>query len=334
MIKIDNNVIYNYINCKCNMKKLFKILFVSTLILTGINTIPVNGNQGLITTVEAASVKLNAKSKTLYKGKTTTLKVKGTKKKVKWSSSNKKIATVSSKGKVTAKKVGKCTITAKVNGKKYKCKIIVKKAKSIKLNKTSIALDKGWVTALKVTGTTKKVTWKSSNKSIATVSSKGQIKAKKVGKCTITAKVSGKTLKCKLTVTKPTAINTTSITKSPVVSKEAFNLINKERAKVGLPAYKWSDELASLAKTRAKECLQQYSHIRPDGTILTGGRLENLGGKNTASAQIDSWMHSTGHKKNILRKEASECAVAKIYCPEGNQGYSAGYYWVAVFYSK
>ena len=78
--------------------------------------------------VEAATVKLNATKKTIQVGKTTTLKVKGTSKKVTWSSSNKKIATVTSKGKVKGIKSGTCVIRAKVNKKTYKCKITVKKA--------------------------------------------------------------------------------------------------------------------------------------------------------------------------------------------------------------
>lgn len=82
--------------------------------------------------VEAATIKLNAKSKTIEVGKTTTLKVSGTSKKVTWSSSNKKIATVSSKGKVKGIKAGTCTIKAKVGGKTYKCKVKVKKASTSK----------------------------------------------------------------------------------------------------------------------------------------------------------------------------------------------------------
>ena len=73
-----------------------------------------------------AAVRISAKKKTLTIGRSFTLKVKGTKKKVKWSSSNKSVATVSSKGKVKAKKVGKATITAKVAKKSLKCKITVK----------------------------------------------------------------------------------------------------------------------------------------------------------------------------------------------------------------
>ena len=57
------------------------------------------------------------------------MKVKGTKKKPKWSSSKKSVATVSSKGKVVAKKAGSATITAKIGKKKYKCKVTVKNKK-------------------------------------------------------------------------------------------------------------------------------------------------------------------------------------------------------------
>ena len=46
--------------------------------------------------------------------------------KVKWSSSNKKVATVNSKGKVVAKKKGTAKISAKVGGKTYRCKVTVK----------------------------------------------------------------------------------------------------------------------------------------------------------------------------------------------------------------
>lgn len=81
---------------------------------------------GAFMDIHAASVSLNKKSVTLTAGDSTVLKVKGTKKSVKWTSSNKKIVTVTKKGKVTAKKPGSATVYAKVAGKKLKCKVTVK----------------------------------------------------------------------------------------------------------------------------------------------------------------------------------------------------------------
>lgn len=74
-------------------------------------------------------VKLNGDNISLYVGDSYTLKLKNTKGKVKWSSSKKSVATVSSKGKVRAKKSGTCKITAKVGKKKYTCRVTVKKEK-------------------------------------------------------------------------------------------------------------------------------------------------------------------------------------------------------------
>lgn len=98
------------------MKKLLTWLFVAMLTLT--ITPSVN-------TQAKAKIKLNKTSITLQKGKTYTLKLKGTKKKAKWTSSKKTIATVTKKGKVTAKKSGTAVITAKIGKKKYKCKVKV-----------------------------------------------------------------------------------------------------------------------------------------------------------------------------------------------------------------
>lgn len=160
-------------------------------------------------TVEAAlKVKLNKTKATVYVGKSTQLKVTGTTKKVTWKSSNKKVATVTSKGKVTAKKKGTATITATVSGKKYTCKVTVKEIalKSISLNKTSLTLDKGNKYKLTVkyspsnTTVSKNVTWSSSNSSVATVDKEGNIYAASAGTTAITVKVGIKKAKCVVTV--------------------------------------------------------------------------------------------------------------------------------------
>ena len=61
----------------------------------------------------------------MYTGQTSTLKVSGTSKKVTWSTSNKKVATVSYRGVISAKSSGSATITARVNNKNLKCRVTV-----------------------------------------------------------------------------------------------------------------------------------------------------------------------------------------------------------------
>lgn len=86
----------------------------------------------LPTSTQAATVNLNKKTITLYAGGSTTLKMTGTAKAVKWSSSKSSVAIVSQKGVVTAKKAGTATITVKAGSKKSTCKVTVKKQLSAK----------------------------------------------------------------------------------------------------------------------------------------------------------------------------------------------------------
>ncbi|MGN1418196.1 MAG: Ig-like domain-containing protein, partial [Acutalibacteraceae bacterium] len=156
---------------------------------------------GLFSTV------LNYTSASMYKGSTKTLKVtvKGPSTKATWSSSDKSIATVSSSGVVTAVKSGSCKITATANGIKATCTVTVKNP-TIKLDVTSASISKGTTKTLKATvkGASTKVTWSSSNKSIATVSSSGVVKGVKTGSCTITATANGVKATCSIKVINPT----------------------------------------------------------------------------------------------------------------------------------
>lgn len=159
--------------------------------------------------------KINKKVYTLKKGKTVKLKVSknkaAKKKKVIWTSSNKKVATVSSSGKVKAKKNGKAKITAKLKGTKVKvtCKIIVgTPVSSVKLNKRTATLKAGEKLRLTAAvspkkATTKKVTYKSSQASVASVSASGVVTALRPGTAKITATTAdgtGKSAVCNIKV--------------------------------------------------------------------------------------------------------------------------------------
>lgn len=86
----------------------------------------------------AAKPTLNTTKATINIGQSVQLKVKNTKTKVKWSSSNKNVASVSVKGKITGKKAGTTIITAKVGKKTLKCKVAVKSVLSISQSNINI----------------------------------------------------------------------------------------------------------------------------------------------------------------------------------------------------
>lgn len=87
---------------------------------------------GTAQTAAAGKIRLNRTKVSLKAGKTFTLKVYGTKKKARWVSKKKSVATVSAAGKVRAKRAGTAKIVAKVSGRKYTCKVIVSGKKKLR----------------------------------------------------------------------------------------------------------------------------------------------------------------------------------------------------------
>ena len=155
-------------------------------------------------TVKNPSITAKADSSVIYTKSKTTTKINVVKDGVTgnatFRSSNTKVATVSANGTVKAKKAGKVNITVQVGNYKQVVKITVKKP-TMKLVKSSAKLKKGKKVTIKVKAApVSKVTFKSSNKKVATVSSKGVVKAKKKGTATITVKCNGITKKFKVTV--------------------------------------------------------------------------------------------------------------------------------------
>ena len=170
-------------------------------------------------TVAVTGVTLDQTSLTLSEGQTATLIAtvtpsNATNKALSWSSSNKAVATVDVNGKITAVKSGTTTITVTTQdgGKKATCTVTVKAKPTVAV--TGITLDKvivdileGKTLTLVATvnpsdATNKKVSWSSSNKSVATVDANGKVTAVKSGTATITATTQdgSKTATCTVTV--------------------------------------------------------------------------------------------------------------------------------------
>lgn len=177
---------------------------------------------------KAKKLVLNKTSVKMVQGKKLTLKVSkvapiGANKKVTWTSSKKSVATVNSKGKVTAKKAGTAVIKAiSVDNKKVvaKCKVKVY-AKTIKLENNGMEYyerkvgDEFTVSAevtSPVSGASP-VTWKSSNSKIAKVTSKGKVTCVAAGTCTLTAVSGSKRIKVKVTVKARTAQDNVELTR-------------------------------------------------------------------------------------------------------------------------
>ena len=209
-------------------------------LLPGMNT-PFTGH---------AAAALNKTKATVYNGKTLKLKVTGTSKAAKWTSSNTAVATVDKTGLVRAKKVGKAVITAAVGGSKLTCKLTVKSPLSA--DATRLNLESGATKYVTLTYRLNgKLSLKKYDTSVLDCSlgkiGKGKytltVKALRPGKQTVTVKNSktSDVVKIKVDVrgTKPT---------NPIVDKTEVTVAVGETATVhvtwpysGVPHMWWDD---------------------------------------------------------------------------------------------
>lgn len=189
---------------------LVALILVFALTFTGVS---IPAKAATTTTISSITVKnLPSNTLTLKAGKTFTLRTNTTSGNLKFSTSNKKIVTVSSAGKIKAVKKGSANITISLKSN-AKIKKVVKvtvgqPATRVKVNKSALTIKKGRSAVIKATvgpNTTsnKKVIWKSSNSKIAKVSATGRVTAVRGGRATITAIAadgSGKKAICRVTV--------------------------------------------------------------------------------------------------------------------------------------
>ncbi|OUN26653.1 CAP domain-containing protein, partial [Massilimicrobiota sp. An80] len=252
--------------------------------------------------ITAPTIKLDKSKDTVYEGESLVLKadIKGKDTKATFKSSDEKVATVDSNGKVKAKDRGKATITATANGVEAKFNITVKaKPKNSSTEKKTVTNPN--------TGKKEEVTVIKPSKPSSSGGS-GSSSTSSGGSSS-----SGGSVAMEYSLSK---------------AKEAFNLQNAERAKAGLPSMAWNDTLYEACKVRAKEIVTNWSHTRPDGSryssLITSLPLKRSGeniakGTTSPSNVVASWMASPGHKANIL--ETNTHAAVAYY----------GGYWVTIF---
>lgn len=205
-----------------------------TSVSEGETTITVNDgihSHSCIITVEETAISLDQEEILLKtKGNDKIYKlaaaVTGSSKKIRWTTSDKKVATVSG-GKVTAKKAGTAVITAEANGVKTSCAVTVADYDpTISISKEEYVLytgNKGNTVKLtaKANGPVKAVTWSSSNEDIAIVVN-GKVTSVQEGTAVITASANDVSASCEITV-KNSTVN---------LSESSLKLDKKEKAQL------------------------------------------------------------------------------------------------------
>lgn len=172
--------------------------------------------------VPVSSVTLDRASLDLVKGESATLAATvlpsdASEPSVTWTSSDEAVASVDASGKVTAVGGGSAVISAKAGEITATCDVTVTvPVESVQVDPSSITLEEEEsamlvVKVLPEDATDKKVTWSSSNSSVAKIDGSGKLSALKVGTATITVKASGHTATCAVTV-KEKSIHVTSVT--------------------------------------------------------------------------------------------------------------------------
>lgn len=338
---------------KSNMKKLLKTIICTALMVCML--IP-----SATVNVSAAKPKLSRTSADVPIGYSVTVKVKDASN-VKWSSSDESVAAVKAEGtsaKITGKKTGTATVSAKVGNTTLKCAVTVKKSFiTTSPEKVTVSKGKSKTVTIKVSGS-KDIAVSNSNKDVCSTSwgkwdgnsIKLTIKGKADGDAVIkvytkkylkstAAEISVKVGKggndSDGEIIGDDDIKETADTEGSL-ENDVIVLVNKERKAAGKEALQSDDVLNEAAAIRAKEIAEEFSHTRPDGSKSSSvlGDYDYsymIVGENIAYTYSDStdevmkmWMNSTGHKANILNDKMTKIGVG-VYKSGGR------YYWVQIF---
>lgn len=115
---------------------------------------------------------------------------------------------------------------------------------------------------------------------------------------------------------------------------ELFDLVNEKRAEKGIRALVWSEALASAAKVRAGELVEEFSHDRPNGTTYWTVNSEKVYAENTAkfyksaSDLCTAWMADESHCANLMNDGYDAIGIAICQTNDGK------WYWCAEFGKK
>ena len=185
--------------------------------------------------------------------------------KIKWNSSRKKVTTVTSKGVVKGKKIGKTKITAKGKKKKSKACVVAVKAAPKSIAFSQNIYDVGVNDIIKLTSyvdrgaASNKQSYYSSNKTVATINSNGVVVAKKIGTCSMVVKTyNNKSATCVINVVE----TPTSESVEERARRQLLSAVNIERNRLNLQDLINTPELNEVAQMRAKKLLNPFrTHV-------------------------------------------------------------------------
>ncbi|MCC8044210.1 MAG: Ig-like domain-containing protein, partial [Clostridiales bacterium] len=257
----------------------------------------------------SSSLKYDTSTVVLAKGKTKTVTAtvqSGCT--VKYSSSKTSVATVNSKGKITAKKTGTATISAKVYYKGTKIKTFKKTVAVVSYDTSAVTLTAGkskTVAAKVPSGYA--VSYSSSDKSVASVSSAGKITAKKAGTATITAKISydGEVLK--------------KLTKKITVTSASGTSSGSTASSVPALTYTFDTSAVTIApgKTLSVKATVSdgytVSYSSSDKSVATVSSSGVVTGVTEGAAAITVEISYNGTLKKTLTKKVTVAAPALTY---------------------
>lgn len=293
--------------------------------------------QVTVPTVKVTGITLNKTTASVVKGKTVALTATvtpdtATDKTIKWTTSNKNVATVSTDGVVTAVAAGTAIITATAadgSGVKATCKITVTnpviKVTKVTLNKTTASVVKGKTLTLTATvtptnATNKNVTWKSSNTKIATVDGNGMVTAVAAGTATITCTAiadKSKSATCKITVTNP-AVKVTKLS----MNKTSVDLLKGKTVQL---------KVTVTPSNATNKAVTWTSSNKKIATVTSNGLVKAVGtGTVTITAKAKDGSGKKVTCKINVYADSVESYVARIYTKAlGRDPEPAGLkYWV------
>ncbi len=155
---------------------------------------------------------------------------------------------------------------------------------------------------------------------------KAQLPIQKVAVETITPKITTPEPLIAVSLSEVIASTSTPTNLGALNQKDIFTIINSERVKAGLSPLVFNGLLSTIARVKALDMVKNkyFAHVAPDGTDIAKLAKEyqyeylNVGenlalGDFTSSAQVmDGWMHSPGHRANILNTHFTEVGIAAL----------------------